>query len=213
MKKWSLGLALLFAFALLVASAVDLDWHSQIGEADDLGDNQFKDERDGQTYPFIAFGNLKWMGRNLSFESPESECYDLLEENCEAFGRMYNFPESRTVCPEGWRLPLPNEWKALKKAIGSGKADRWITGNWTDPAFAKANNESGLSILPGGRKDENGSYQREGKFGEKGVSSSFWLDDEEYHWHVRWGKSHIHKHGPIAEQGRKFYVRCVCETE
>ncbi|MEO0900291.1 MAG: FISUMP domain-containing protein [Bacteroidota bacterium] len=172
------------------------------------------DARDGQKYTYIQIGRLLWLKQNLNYNSPDSECYQEKEENCEKYGRLYPFEDSRMACPSGWHLPSPKEWKSLKKKVGSKKADKIIAKDeWQGEDFRGATNELGLDILPGGRKDEKGADWRGEEFGEKGISSSYWLDDPKYHWHIRWGKSHIHQHGDISQQGRKFYIRCVCEVE
>lgn len=175
---------------------------------------QIVDARDGETYGYVQIGNLLWLTENLRYQATESECYEEEEANCEKYGRLYSFESSRTACPEGWHLPSPKEWKSLRKTMKSRKADKIIVpGEWQGEAFNGATNELGLSVLPGGRKDEKGPTFSGNEFGEQGISSSYWLDDGEYHWHIRWGKSHIHKHGDISRQGRKFYIRCVCEGE
>ena len=171
------------------------------------------DERDGQEYPLLQIGGLLWMAQNLNYASPHSECYEGQDSLCQQYGRMYDYEESRKICPGHWRLPSPKDWKQLKKAVGSGSADRLVVpGVWEDEAFNGANNALGMNILPGGRIDEHGSYAGPGRYGERGLSSSFWLADEHLHWHIRWGKSQMHQHGQLAEQGRKFYVRCVCSV-
>lgn len=193
------------------------------GLADDFGQKPLEikipqndliiDSRDGKGYLFIQIGDLYWFKENLKYVSPESECYDSDEENCKKFGRLYSYLDSKTACPQGWHLPTVKEWKSLKKAVGGTEADKIIVpGEWEGEDFEGANNELNLSILPGGRKDEKGP-PRPSKFGEKGISSSYWLDHTQFHWHIRWGKSHVHKHGDIATQGRKFYIRCVCEVD
>lgn len=172
------------------------------------------DSRDGEIYHYVQIGDLLWLTENLRYQADDSECYEGEETNCETYGRLYSFEDSRIACPEGWHLPSPKEWKSLRKVMRSRKADKIIVPEtWEGEAFSGASNELGLSILPGGRKDEKGPANRESEFGEQGISSSYWLDDGEYHWHIRWGKSHIHKHGDISRQGRKFYIRCVCEGE
>ncbi len=173
---------------------------------------QVIDTRDGEIYGYVQIGDLLWLTENLRYLAPDSECYEGIDDNCETYGRLYSFEDSRTACPEGWHLPSPKEWKSLRKVMRSRKADKIIVpGEWEGEEFSGTTNELGLSILPGGRKDEKGPANRESEFGEQGISSSYWLDDGEYHWHIRWGKSHIHKHGDISRQGRKFYIRCVCE--
>lgn len=178
----------------------------------ELDTAQIIDARDGETYPYIQIGDLFWLKENLRYQAPDSECYEGDSLNCEHYGRLYSFEASRTACPEGWHLPSPKEWKSLRRVTSSRKADKIIVpGEWQGEAFSGATNELGLSVLPGGRKDEKGPTFSGNEFGEQGISSSYWLDDGEYHWHIRWGKSHIHKHGDISRQGRKFYIRCVCE--
>ena len=170
------------------------------------------DERDGREYGYIKIADLLWLTENLSFKAAQSECYKAEDHNCQTYGRLYSYTDSKTACPAGWMLPTPKQWKSLKKEMGSKKADKIIVpGAWKSEEFQGANNALQLNILPGGRKDELGSPLRESPFGELGISTSYWLEDSEYHWHIRWGKSHIHKHGDISKQGRKFYIRCVRE--
>ena len=180
----------------------------------DLHEFKLVDERDGQSYDYIQLGELFWMKENLNFQAPQSECYNADKKNCDKYGRLYSYTDSRTACPDKWQLPSPKDWKSLKKLMKSGKADKIVSeGEWEPEAFQEANDELGLSILPGGRKDEKGPANQENEFGEMGISTSYWLDHGEYHWHIRWGKSHIHKHGDISKQGRKFYIRCVRAAE
>ncbi len=173
---------------------------------------QITDPRDGKTYKILKIDELFWFKENLNYEAPQSECYEGLVENCEKYGRLYSYADAQIACPEGWKLPNVKQWKSLRKSMKSRKAAKIIVpGEWQGEEFADASNELGLSVLPGGRKDEYGSPDRPSQFSQKGISSSYWLDDQAYHWHIRWGKSHIHKHGDISQQGRKFYIRCVCE--
>lgn len=172
------------------------------------------DSRDGEKYQYVKIGDLFWFKENLKYQTPESECYEGKGFNCEKYGRLYPYKDSGNACPEGWHLPNTKEWQSLRKVMRSRKANKIIAiDEWEGKDYNGATNELGLSILPGGRKDEMGFSTRASKFGEKGISTSYWLNDFKYHWHIRWGKSHIHKHGDIRTQGRKFYIRCVCEVE
>ncbi|MEM6801323.1 MAG: FISUMP domain-containing protein [Bacteroidota bacterium] len=203
---------LLFGGILVLANidSAQTDLQPSLGEKKA---DSFVDKRDQERYAYIKLGGLYWMKENLRYEAVSSECYKGEAENCEAYGRLYAHSDISTACPEGWRLPTTADWKALKKTIKSKKADRIIAeGIWEGEAFEGANNELGLSILPGGRKDELGPPDRESPFGEMGISASFWLDETEDHWHVRWGKNQVHRHGDISKQGRKFSIRCVCEN-
>ena len=198
-------------FFLLKGAGIDLKFNDR-AEIASVPESVIVDARDGNQYNYLKIGELYWLKESLRFKAPESECYKGIEQNSTEYGRLYSYSDSRIACPEGWRLPNPKDWKGLKKRMKSSKADKIIVpGKWEDEKFANASNALGLSILPSGRKDEHGASFRGERFGELGISASFWLDDTELHWHVRWGKSQMHKHGDIRVQGRKFAVRCVCE--
>ena len=60
----------------------------------------------------LRIGKQIWMANNLNIETPTSICY--LEDESECFkGRFYTVPESKNVCPEGWRLPNKKEAASL----------------------------------------------------------------------------------------------------
>lgn len=176
------------------------------------------DPRDGTDYKTIKIGPLIWFQENLRYESPASVCYEDEAENCLQLGRMYNLNEARKACPPGWRLPTVKDWKSLRRVMRSRKFNSIAaTTSWEIPEAKKANNKLGLSILAAGRRDDlvkHPEWKPDGNpYGEKGISASYWLDDDSIaplHWHIRWGKSHIHKHGSFTD-ATKFSVRCVCE--
>ena len=191
--------------------------HAELNVLNEVIENnksEIVDSRDGKKYQYIQIGDLFWLKENLNYQTPESECYEGKDADCEKYGRLYSYKDSRNACPEGWHLPGRKEWRSLRKVMDSRKANKIsATDEWEGKDYSDVTNELGLSILPGGRKDENGAAARENTFGEKGISTSYWLNDAKYHWLIRWGKSQIHKHGDIRTQGRKFYIRCVCEIE
>jgi|GEM_PF-6071225 len=174
----------------------------------------FNDERDGQEYPIVQIGDLNWMGKNLNFKTTGSSCFQHQDEKCGLYGRLYSYSASRKACPKGWRLPTHKEWKKLKKAGQGNQAAPLVDGSrWDEENFQHGNNALGMNILPAGRLDH---YNHEGNdelFSQEGISSSFWLDDDFQHWHLRWGKSHTHKHGNLSSQHRGFSIRCVCESK
>jgi len=82
------------------------------------------DERDGNIYLLIQFNNQWWMCQNLKFDVGEgSSCYEGDETNCMLKGRWYNWEAAQRACPEGYRLPGDEDWKALETFIGMDKAD------------------------------------------------------------------------------------------
>lgn len=79
----------------------------------------FIDNRDGQRYEIVKYGNKWWMTENLKFSLNDScLCYDNNVKYCETFGRLYNFKSAKEACPKGWRLASDNDWKELEQLIG-----------------------------------------------------------------------------------------------
>ena len=83
---------------------------------------QITDQRDQRIYKTVNIGQQKWLAEDLQFETPESFCYDNDPKNCTAFGRLYDFAEAQTACPQGWKLPADEDWKKLEMHLGMEKA-------------------------------------------------------------------------------------------
>jgi uncharacterized protein (TIGR02145 family) len=120
----------------------------------------FTDPRDSYTYNTIVIGTQTWMSENLKYETTDSWCYDNDSENCDTYGRLYNWAASLTACPTGWHLPSIEEWQTLADYLGgdelAGGEMKSITG-WNDPNTG-ATNKSGFSALPGGFRDNAGLF-------------------------------------------------------
>jgi uncharacterized protein (TIGR02145 family) len=121
----------------------------------------------GQTYRTVEIGGNTWMAENLNYTPPSgnSRCYDNNADNCEKYGRLYDWNTARTACPAGWRLPNREEWEELVNMTGGDNAGKklraatgWINnGNGTD--------DYGFSILPNGEGRPDGSFNFAGSFG------------------------------------------------
>lgn len=82
------------------------------------------DERDGNIYLVIQFNDQWWMCQNLKFDAGEgSSCFEGDETNCMLKGRWYSWEAAQRACPEGYRLPGDEDWKALEIFIGMDKAE------------------------------------------------------------------------------------------
>ncbi|MGL1937383.1 MAG: Ig-like domain-containing protein [Fibrobacterales bacterium] len=121
----------------------------------------FIDKRDGQVYKKILIGTQEWMAENLNYRThngfdPDSGsyCYDADSENCEKYGRLYDWHSAMDssaasdvspsgvngICPEGWHIPSDGEWSVLNDFLiseeESGDALRASHG-WNAPGTDK----------------------------------------------------------------------------
>lgn len=108
--KW---LILLFITGFAISSFYYLKFSAETARNSDL-----VDERDGKLYKTQKIGTQTWMAANLNFETSASYCYDKSPENCQTFGRFYNYVEAMTACPKGWHLPSDEEWKTVESHLG-----------------------------------------------------------------------------------------------
>ena len=91
--------------------------------------------------------------------------YENSQENNVIYGIIYNWyaiADPRNLCPMGWHVPGEAEWKALGEFLGGtpvagGKMKESGTVHWPGPNN-EATNESGFTALPGGMRDNNGSF-------------------------------------------------------
>ena len=119
----------------------------------------FTDSRDNQEYITVAIGKQVWMAQNLNYECKRSYCYDNAFNNCDRYGRFYDWGMAQDICPKGWHLPDTTEWNELFVEVGGKKnagtvlrsANDWNRGN-------KGSNKYGFSVLPAGYRNYDGSF-------------------------------------------------------
>jgi uncharacterized protein (TIGR02145 family) len=123
------------------------------------------DSRDGKTYKTVVIGTQTWMAENLNYEVTGSFCYSGDSNNCDTYGRFYNWatalgltstcnnnfcadqvPAKRQgVCPSGWHLPSDAEWDVLVTFAGTNPGTKLkASSGWN------GTDEFGFSALPGG---------------------------------------------------------------
>jgi uncharacterized protein (TIGR02145 family) len=130
--------------------------------------NYFVDTRDSTKYLFVKIGGTTWMAENLNYATDDSRCYWDDNFNCNKYGRLYDWNEAVTVCPDGWYLPDRDDWEDLIKHTGgySEAAKKlkaksgWNKRNGTD--------DFGFSALPGGY------FHHSGGFGRAGYQGYWW---------------------------------------
>ena len=164
------------------------------------------DLHDVQTYKTVKIGSQVWMAENLNVEISGSWCYDDKPENCEKYGRLYDWNAAQKACPSGWRLPSKEDIELLFSAVG-GKdiAGRRLKSKkmWDEDLNGDVYS---FSALPAGRRDITGSYTGEGKF------AYFWsstAEDEYFKYSMFFEQNS--EIGRRLKRGRYlgYSVRCV----
>jgi uncharacterized protein (TIGR02145 family) len=120
---------------------------------------QFCDERDGKKYFYVTLGNLTWMAENLNYETEGSVCADNDPNNCEKYGRLYDWYEAEAACPAGWHFASEDEWEDLKNFVVEdiGSAASLFKPSLPLMAWDIGTDYYGFSALPGGAY-YNGSF-------------------------------------------------------
>lgn len=130
----------------------------------------FTDPRDNREYQTITFikkqhsGTIErtWFAENARYEVDGSKCYNGVDVYCDKFGRLYNYEQANTACPEGWHVPTIHEWKHLFGFFGgwhhSGK-------------FLIEGQESDMHMLFGGYGVPGGEFREI-------TASGNWWDNE-----------------------------------
>jgi len=127
------------------------------------------DARDGKAYKTVKIGTQTWMAENLNYNASGSKCYDNKAQNCDKYGRLYDWNAAMKACPSGWHLPSKAEWDALLAAVGGEKtAGKYLkaASGWNNYEGKSGNGEDkyGFAALPGGN-NSLGYFNRVGDIG------------------------------------------------
>jgi len=151
--------------------------------------------------------------------------YDNNPSYVATYGRLYNWfavDDNRNIAPEGWHVPTDAEWKQLEMYLGMSQAEADATGfrgtdeggklketgttHWSSPNTG-ATNESGFTALPGGYRNNLGSYYN------MGYDAIFWTSTE-YDDYYAWRRALYYDYSVVrrstyynSESG--YSVRCV----
>ncbi|MBI5218142.1 MAG: fibrobacter succinogenes major paralogous domain-containing protein [Bacteroidia bacterium] len=158
----------------IIKDKIKFDVRTRISKTNETG--TFKDIRDKKNYKWIKIGKQTWFAENLNYTTNNgSWCYENKKENCNKFGRLYDWNTAKIVCQKGWHLPKDEEWDILVNYLGGSEiaganlkeagTDHWLSQN-TDITL-----ESGFTALPGG-------YYLNGAFSNIGMNCYWWTSTE-----------------------------------
>jgi len=199
------ALLVLFLPTLLALSGCDKD--------DDI--NVLIDDRDSQRYAIVTIGTQTWMAENLNYVSPvgQSWCYDDNANNCNTYGRLYDWTAATASAPAGWRLPSDADWATLINflggdAVAGGHLKEAGLTHWEAPNTG-ADNSSGFTALPAGGKLGTG-----GMFLTLNTVTYFWSSTEESGDATRARARYLYRTGAevasaAATKIQGYSVRCI----
>ena len=144
--------------------------------------------RGGVEYETVEIGGVCITKKNLNYKptgKAKSLCYDNLDENCEKYGRLYDYAAAKDACPEGWRLLTEDDLQRFLTSAGgdpdqAGKHFK-VAGAWKGDA-TDGDDEIEFGALPGGLceedEDEDSGYycDLEGYFGQWWTSTDIQKD-------------------------------------
>jgi len=185
-----------------------------------LRGESFTDSRDGKRYRTVKIGVQEWMAENLNYNSNTSKCYDDKPQNCNKFGRLYDWSEAKTACPSGWHLPSNEEWDILYRYVDgtngtespyeSETAGRYLKAKsgWNEYEGRSGNGEDkfGFSAIPGGSGYSYGVYY------DIGYDGYWWSSNEHTNYNAYSRRMYYYNDYAIWYYGDRNFlhsVRCV----
>jgi uncharacterized protein (TIGR02145 family) len=188
---------------------------------------------DGNVYSTIIIGSQTWMAENLkvsryndgspipyivensewsSTTSGAWSYYNHDESYNNLYGKLYNHYTVRSdkICPTGWHVPNDSEWNILIEYLGGrdiagNKLKEQGTINWTTDSGST--NEAGFTALPGGQRDQNGSFESIGTTGiwwsSTCSTNCFWG----YYWSINNQSGNITHKSIYNNKGHS--IRCI----
>ena len=138
------------------------------------------DPRDAGVYYLATAGEKVWMRNNLYY-SGSGVSYESSSAMDPIVGRLYNWEEAISACPDGWHLPTDEEFatmagasgEILSSVAGSLMADAYFNGDklWTFWPDVKITNSTKFSAIPVGYAiDQEGNV----KYMGSGQYATFW---------------------------------------
>jgi len=171
--------------------------------------NSSSNNNGGNSYDIVELGGLKWMTKNLDYQTADSWCYEGKPDNCATYGRLYKWAAAKTACRSiGMRLPTREEWETLVNVAGgnsiAGKTLKSTSG-WR--SNGNGTDDLGFSALPGGIRYSGGSFSIDAN------SNGYWWidsgddDDVAYYRSMSYLNNNVSESYGLKNMG--YSVRCV----
>jgi Fibrobacter succinogenes major domain (Fib_succ_major). len=162
----ALGLAFIFTLTQEAAAEVEKPPEKVV-----VG--TFTDIRDKKTYKTVKIGSQIWMAENLNYDLLSSKCYDNKPDNCQKYGRLYDWKTAMKACPSDWYLPSEADWSDLMQfvnpscpftgdCVDAGAKLKAVSG-WNSDGNGTDN--YGFAALPGGVGLSGGNFRDAGNGG------------------------------------------------
>lgn len=140
--------------------------------------------------------------------------YNNNPDNGDRYGKLYNWyavNDPRGLAPEGWKIPSDEEWSRLADFLGGvsvAGTKMKSTDFWADYEGKSGNgtNESGFSGLPGGVRNDYGTFNGIGEVGIWWISTELDADNA-------WNRYLNYFNGVVGrlnfDKKAGFSVRCL----
>jgi uncharacterized protein (TIGR02145 family) len=122
---------------------------------------------DGSTIPLDNTGSTSGTSGTWAVTTGAMSVYANNTSNVSDYGYLYNWyaaTDSRKICPLGWHVPTDAEWTTLETYLNTVAPTGSVGGKmkstsslWNSPNTG-ADNSSGFSALPGGFRNDVGSF-------------------------------------------------------
>ena len=174
------------------------------------------DARDGKVYNVVTIGYQKWLAENMNYLIGNSWCYNDDNQNCLAYGRLYDWESAILACPEGWRLATRAEWQTLIVQVGgesiAGGQLKSTSSLWQDPNTG-ARNGSGFTGLPAGKRVAQGKV-----FNSINYSGFFWTSTIDIGAQSAWYRTLNYSDDDTSESNQNtnttaLSCRCIIDKE
>jgi len=164
-----------------------------------------------ETYKTVIIGDQTWMAKNLNYKVNGSFCYgdntgyDTLQ-NCEKYGRLYDWETANAVCPEGWHLPSNDDWTTLKNHADSDAKKLKASTLWNEVNIIYVGtDEFKFSALPGGQGTGDSFHN----VGDSGFwwSNTMGFSSRPYSWSIKSNDNKMQNDG--KDKADRLSVRCL----